>query len=266
MKALVTGHAGYIGGVLADQLADAGHEVVGFDNDADPADDIREMDRLEAVVGDRDFDVVYHLAADADVWTDDWRHLVENNVMGTANVASAARAADVPVVFASSIAASDQVNRYGHSKHLAEGAVSEYDGVTTVRFPNVIGGPAPRGQAQAMIEQALDGEIEVWGDGEIVRPYVDVGDLCAFIRELGSGSFDIDTPSAVSSYSATNEAVGERIQAIVAEETGDEPDLSVIGRTPPSPMELTAEDVRLRDPTPLDESLRSQILAAIETG
>lgn len=264
MKVLVTGHAGYIGGVLADHLADDGHEVVGFDNAADPDDDIRDLDRLQAVFAEHDFDVVYHIAADADVWTDDWRYLVENNVMGTVNVVDAADEAGVPVVFSSSIAAADQVNRYGHSKHLAERAISEYDGVTTVRFPNVIGGAAPRGQAQSMIEQALDGEIEVWGNGDIVRPYVDVGDLATFLSDLGRGSFDVATPAAVSSYAATNEDVGERIQRIVAAETGAEPALSIIDRTPPSPMELAAEDVCLRDPTPLDESLRSQVRAAME--
>ncbi|WP_372480021.1 NAD-dependent epimerase/dehydratase family protein [Halomicrobium sp. HM KBTZ05] len=264
MNALVTGHAGYIGGVLTEQLSAAGHEVVGFDNAADPADDIRDADRVEALFETEEFDVVYHLAADADVWTDDWRHLVENNVMGTATVVGVARERDVPVVFASSIAAADQVNRYGHSKHLAEGAVSEYDGVTTVRFPNVVGGPAPRGQAQDMIEQALDGEIEVWGDGEIVRPYVDVGDLCAFLRELGTGSFAVQSPAAVSSYTFTNAAVGESIQSIVAEETGTEPALSIVDRTPPSPMELSADDIRLREPTPIEASLRSQIRAAME--
>jgi nucleoside-diphosphate-sugar epimerase len=264
MQALVTGHAGYIGGVLAAQLADAGHDVVGFDTDEDPVDDIRDVDRLRTVFADHEFDVVYHLAADADVWSDDWQPLVEHNVQGTVNVAGVAREHDVPVVFSSSIAASDQVNRYGRSKHLAEQALVEFDGVTTVRFPNVIGGPAPRGQAQSMIEQALDGEIEVWGGGEIVRPYVDVGDLCAFLRDLGSGPFDVATPAAVSSYSATNADAGERIQRIVAEETGSEPDLSVIERTPPSPIELVADDLCLRDPTPLDASLRTQILAAMD--
>jgi len=264
MHALVTGHAGYIGGVLADQLVDAGHDVVGFDNDDDPADDIRDVDRLRTVFADHDFDVVYHLAADADVWSDDWQYLVENNVQGTVNVAGVAREHDVPVVFSSSISATDQSNRYGHSKHLAEGAVSEYDGVTTIRFPNVIGGPAPRGQAQAMIEQAIDGEIEVWGNGEIVRPYVDVNDLCTVLRDLGSGTFDVSSPAAVSSYSATNETVGERIQTIVAAETGSEPALSVIDRTPPSPMEYAVDDLAIRDPTSLDESLRSQVLAAVD--
>jgi len=264
MNALVTGHAGYIGGVLADQLSDAGHEVVGFDNAADEADDIRDIDRLETVFAEHEFDIVYHLAADADVWSDDWQYLVENNVQGTVNVVDVARAHDVPVVFASSISAMDQSNRYGHSKHLAEGAVSEYDGVTTVRFPNVIGGDAPRGQAQAMIEQAVEGEIEVWGDGEIVRPYVDVGDLCTVLRDVGSGSFDVSGPAAISSYSATNEDVGERIQRIVAEETDTEPSLSVIEKTPPSPMEYVVDDLAVRDPTALDESLRSQIRAAMD--
>jgi nucleoside-diphosphate-sugar epimerase len=264
MNAFVTGQAGYVGGVLAEQLSAAGDAVVGFDCASTPENDIRDAKRVRTVFEDHEFDAVYHLAAEADVWEDEWRYLVETNVMGTVNVVEAARAAAVPVVFASSVAATGTFNRYGRSKRLAERAVSEYEGVTTVRFPNVVGRGAPRGQVQAMVDQALDGEIEVWANGEIRRSYVDVEDLGGFLREFGDGSFAVETPAAVFGHTATNHEIGELIQDVVEDETGERPDLSLVGRTPPSPLELTAEDLRLHDPTPLRESVRTQVRATLD--
>ncbi|PSP88591.1 NAD(P)-dependent oxidoreductase [Halobacteriales archaeon QS_4_66_20] len=261
MQVLLTGHAGYIGGVLADQLAAAGHDVVGFDHSADPAQDIRDADRVRSLFSDHEFDLVYHLAAEADVWVDDWQYLFENNVAGTVNVVAAARDAGVPVVFGSSVAATGEFNRYGRSKDLAEQAVSEYEQVTTVRFPNVVGLDAPRGQAQDMIEEGLAGEIEVWGNGEIRRSYVDVADLCSTLIELGTGSLTVETPTPISGRTTTNRELGELIQAVVEAETGSEPDLSLVDRSPPSPQSLTARGLRLQDPTPLKESIRSQVRA-----
>jgi nucleoside-diphosphate-sugar epimerase len=263
MNALVTGHAGYVGGELAAQLSEAGHDVVGFDRQADAEDDVRDAERVRSLFETHEFDVVYNLAADADVWADEWRYLVENNVMGTVNVVENARSRGIPVVHASSVAASGEFNPYGRSKRLAEAAVDPYEGVTTVRFPNVIGGDPPRGQADAMVQQGIDGEIEAWERGEIRRSYVDVSDLGEFLRELGAGSFDVETPSSVFAHTATNEALGELIQEAVEAETGDRPALSLVDRSPPSPLSLTAEDLRLRDPTPLSTSLRAQVRNAL---
>lgn len=263
MEVLLTGHAGYVGGELADQLSAAGHSVVGFDRSADPDSDVRDAEAVAEVFEANEFDVVYNLAADADVWADDWPYLVENNVVGTVNVVDAAREAGVPVVHASSVAASGTFNPYGRSKRLAEQAVGHYENVTVVRFPNVIGGDPPRGQADAMVQQGIEGEIEAWEEGTIRRSYVDVADLGEFLRELGSGSFDLETPASVFAHTATNRELGEVIQDVVEEETGDRPSLSLVDRSPPSPLALTAEDVRLRDPTPLSASIRTQVRAAL---
>ncbi|MFC7072069.1 NAD-dependent epimerase/dehydratase family protein [Halovenus rubra] len=267
MDALVTGHAGYIGGVLADQLVENGHNVIGFDRTADAGDDIRDRDRVEEVITTKELDIVYHLAADADVWVDDWPYLLENNVVGTANVAAATAEADIPLVFASSVAASGEFNRYGRSKNLAEQAVSEYDNVTTVRFPNVAGRGAPRGQAQDMIQEALSGDIEVWDNGNIRRSYIDVRDLASALIDIGTNAYTVRTPSSIFAHTVTNLELGESIQTVVAEETDTEPTLSLVDRTPPSPRTLTAAEWCLQNPIPLKESLRSQVQAALnDTG
>jgi UDP-glucose 4-epimerase len=263
MKALVTGHAGYIGGVLADKLSRVGHEVVGFDCAAISEDDIRDADRVASVIADHEFDIVYHLAAEADVWVDDWQYLVDTNVMGTVNVVAAAREAGVPVVFASSVAASGEFNRYGRSKNLAEQAVSEYENVSTVRFPNVAGLGAPRGQAQDMIQEGVSGEIEVWDNGEIRRSYIDVRDLASALIDVGTDSYAARTPASIYAHTVTNLELGELIQSVVEEEVGTRPSLSLVNRSPPSPRRLTAEDWQLQDPKPLEESIRSQVRATM---
>ena len=72
MRVLVTGHKGYIGTILVPMLIDAGHEVVGLDNDlyrrctfkegiVEVPEVIKDVRDIEA--GDvRGFDAVMHLA------------------------------------------------------------------------------------------------------------------------------------------------------------------------------------------------------------
>lgn len=265
MRALITGHAGYIGGVLEERLRTRGHDTRGYDHEDDPADDIRDRERVEAVIDRVEPDIVYHLAAEADVWAADWPHLVATNVLGTVNVIDAARERSIPVVHASSVAARGTFNRYGRSKRLAESAIDDYDAVAILRFPNVIGHAAPRGQVQSMIEQGLEGEIEVWGDGALTRTYVDVGDLAELLIDVDPTSARWTTgPVSVAAHTATNATIGERLRHLIADEVGHEPSIITLDRSPPAPADLSANGVTIDDPTPLEVSLRSQIEHALE--
>src|SRR6476659_3022301 len=107
MRAVVTGGAGFIGSNLVDALLARGDDVTVVDNFATGTranvsaaatlleHDIREPFSVDA-------DVVFHLAAQADVQTSMQQHGydAEVNVVGTANVLSAAPGAQV--IFASS--------------------------------------------------------------------------------------------------------------------------------------------------------------------
>src|SRR5262249_16239852 len=107
MRAIVTGGAGFIGSNLVDTLIARGDEVTivaniatGHRDRVQPAATLLEHDIREPFTAD--VDVVFHLAAQADVQTSMKRpgYDAEVNVAGTANVLEAA--GEAQVIFASS--------------------------------------------------------------------------------------------------------------------------------------------------------------------
>ena len=96
MRALITGADGFVGLHLSDHLAAQGDEVIAS------ATDITDRDALIAAFADAEPDVVYHLAAQADVGGS-WDNAVETlrvNVEGTLNTLDAARLAGAERVLA----------------------------------------------------------------------------------------------------------------------------------------------------------------------
>src|SRR5215813_5897304 len=111
MRAVVTGGAGFIGSNLVDALVERGDEVTIVDDFAsgkreylNPAAILLEHDIAEPFAVDADADVVFHLAAQADVQTSMKRpdYDAEVNVVGTVNTLAAAHGAGAQVVFSSS--------------------------------------------------------------------------------------------------------------------------------------------------------------------
>ena len=109
MKAVVTGGAGFIGSNLADALLARGDEVVVVDNLASGKREnlegdveLREQDIRDDAL-ELDADVVFHLAAQADVNTSVQKpgYDASVNVLGTVNVLEAARRSGAKVVFSS---------------------------------------------------------------------------------------------------------------------------------------------------------------------
>lgn len=92
-KILVTGGRGFIGSNLVPELQKRGHEVRVCDlGHAEGPDyircDVREFRQLEKVFEGRDFDYVYHLAAEYGRWNgeDYYENLWQTNVIGTKNL------------------------------------------------------------------------------------------------------------------------------------------------------------------------------------
>jgi UDP-glucose 4-epimerase len=179
MKLLVTGGAGYIGSIVAQQLLDAGHDVTVLDNlerghrDAIPAGarlvevDLRDADAVLDAVAEG-FDGALHFAALALVGESVanperyWR----TNVTGTLNLLDALRAAQVQrLVFSSTCAVYGEpdevpiheqvppapVNAYGASKLAVDVMIANECrahglGAVSLRYFNVAGASGDLGE------------------------------------------------------------------------------------------------------------------------
>jgi UDP-glucose 4-epimerase len=172
MKLLVTGGAGYIGSIVAQQLLSAGHEVVVLDNlsrghrEAVPAGarlaevDLLDAERVRDTLAEG-FDGALHFAAYALVSESVAQPELyyRNNVVGTLNLLDALRAAEVKrLVFSSTCAVYGEpevvpmdeqtptrpVNAYGASKLAVDGMISDECrahglGAVSLRYFNVAG-------------------------------------------------------------------------------------------------------------------------------
>jgi UDP-glucose 4-epimerase len=235
VKALVTGGAGFIGSHVVDQLLGLGHAVDVVDNlssgsltnlgeaEGSAPDrlwvvekDVRDPGLVD-VIADRAPDVVYHLAAQADVRVSLARPAfdAEVNVIGSLNVfEGAVRAGARKVVLAGSggtlygvpdsiptseTEAQRPVSPYGVAKKAAGDYLHYYQehyglDYTILALANVYGPRQdPYGEAGVVAifgSMLLAGKVPtIFGDGEQTRDFVYVGDVAdAFVRALEKGS------------------------------------------------------------------------------
>jgi UDP-glucose 4-epimerase len=227
MRALVTGGAGFIGSHLVDALVARGDDVVVLD---DLSTGRREFVARAATLVEHDVrspfesdaDVVFHLAAQADVGTSMERpgFDAEVNVVGSVNALEAARAAGAHLVFASTGGAiygsvdepADEdsphlpVSAYGLAKRSAEVYLDGWNRIfgtrhVALRFANVYG---PRqsaalegGVIAIFLERLAAGEpTTIFGDGSITRDFVHVDDVVrALLLAAGhdGGIFNVGT-------------------------------------------------------------------------
>jgi UDP-glucose 4-epimerase len=227
MRALVTGGAGFIGSHLVDALVARGDEVVVLDDLStgrreyvSPSATLREHDVRTPF--ETDADLVFHLAAQADVGTSMERpgFDAEVNVVGTVNTLEAARAAGAHLVLASTGGAiygsvdeparEDSallpVSAYGLAKRSAEVYLDGWNRIfatrhVTLRFANVYG---PRqsaalegGVIAIFLERLAAGQATtIFGDGSITRDFVHVDDVVRALllaAEHDGGVFNVGT-------------------------------------------------------------------------
>jgi UDP-glucose 4-epimerase len=228
LRTVVTGGAGFIGSNLVDALLLRGDDVTVVDNlssgtrrNVDPAaaffeDDIR---------GELDFtgiDVVFHLAAQADVQTSVKRpdYDADVNVVGTVRVLEAAREAGAQVVFSSTGGAIygecveparedgklQPISPYGIAKLAGEHYLAGWNRIhgsrhVVLRFGNVYG---PRqdsglegGVVAIFLERMARGEeTAIFGDGQQTRDFVYVGDVIDALLAAGGregGPYNVGT-------------------------------------------------------------------------
>jgi UDP-glucose 4-epimerase len=225
MRAVVTGGAGFIGSNLVDALLARGDEVTVVDNFASGK---RENLNAEARLLEHDIrepfslaaDVVFHLAAQADVQTSMKRPEYDAavNVVGTVNVLQAAPGAQV--VFASSGGAGYgecpepateegpflPLSPYGIAKKCGEEYLAGWNRIhgtahVSLRFGNVFGERQDAGLEGGVVaifleRMARDEETVIFGDGEQRRDFVYVGDVVdALLAAVGrcDGPYNVGT-------------------------------------------------------------------------
>jgi UDP-glucose 4-epimerase len=222
VRVLVTGAAGFIGSHLVDRLLADGHEVVGAD-DLSSGSNVRsdiELWRLDVAdpalaerVAARPPEVICHLAAQVSVRASVADPLADarTNVIGTANMLEAARAAGTrKIVFTSSCAVYGvpdalpvppgaelrPASPYAASKVTGEVYAGTYRALygldfTTLTLANVYGPrQTPEGEAGVIsifTDALLAGRpTTVFGDGGQTRDYIYVLDVVdAFARAAG---------------------------------------------------------------------------------
>ncbi|MEO7571035.1 MAG: NAD-dependent epimerase/dehydratase family protein [Acidimicrobiales bacterium] len=237
MRALVTGGAGFIGSTLVDRLLAEGHSVDVVDDlssgslanlaearsDRDNELKVHQVDIRDAavieVIGRRQPEVVFHLAAQADVRVSVARPAfdAEVNVVGSLNVLEGARVGGArKIVFASSggtiygePAPADlpvkeshpqqPLSPYGVAKRVVTDYLHVYRELHSIEFTSLamanIYGPRqdPHGEAGVVAIFAgllLAGKpCTVFGDGAQTRDFVYVDDAVdAFVRAADRGS------------------------------------------------------------------------------
>lgn len=216
MKALVTGAAGFIGSNLVDRLLAAGHTVTGFDNFStgceafltgalrSPAFRLCRADILDTellAIAMRGCDIVFHLAANADVrhGVEHPRKDLEQNTLGTGSVLEAMRLRGVRrIAFASTGSVYGeaaviptpedapfpvQTSLYGASKLAAEGLIAAYAEAFCLeawvfRFVSILGERYTHGHVFDFYRQLLEhpGRLDVLGDGTQRKSYLYVQD------------------------------------------------------------------------------------------
>ena len=228
MRAVVTGGAGFIGSHVVDALLARGDEVTVVDNLATgkrenvaaAARFVEQDIRDEAL--ELDADVVFHLAAQADVNRSvrDPRYDTSVNVAGTVNVLEAARRSGAKVVFSSTGGAiygeverpADEetprrpVSPYGIAKLCGEeylGGWNRIHGTSHVvlRFANVYGPRQDSGLEGGVVaifleRMAAGDETAIFGDGEQTRDFVHVDDVVAALLAAAGrdgGVFNVGT-------------------------------------------------------------------------
>lgn len=212
MKAFITGGAGFIGGYIAARLLEQGQSVTIFDK-KEPHSNLLNNRNLFFIQDDLlnltsiarsivEHDIVYHLAANADISTgvSDTALDLQLTTIATYNVLEAMRLSSIKdIVFLSGSGVYGDtegkivsestgpllpVSLYGASKLAAEGLISAFSNMfdlraTIFRPANIVGGGQTHGVLFDFIHKLKrdPSKLQILGDGHQLKSYLHVSDL-----------------------------------------------------------------------------------------
>ncbi len=266
MRALVTGGAGFIGSHFVDRLLDEGYDTVAYDNFSTGQERFLErsarhprfrlvrgdlMDRDALATAAAGTDIVFHMAANADVrfGTDRPERDVHQNALATFYVLEAMRATGVTrIVFSSTGSVYGeptvfptpenapfplQTSLYGAAKLASEGLIQAYcEGFGfrghIFRFVSILGERYSHGHIFDFYKQLREhpGELHVLGDGGQRKSYLYIHDCVdAVMHALEHATARVNILNlGTDHYCRVNDSI-----AWIAEELGLAPALSYSG-------------------------------------
>lgn len=230
LKIIVTGGAGFIGSFVCDSLLKAGHTVTAYDdlslgrvrniehnltntNFRFVKGDIlsSQMDELFAAGA---FECVFHMAANSDIARSHASPSIDldRTFMTTFRVLDTMRRNGVKqIVFASTSAIYGEtkgrvgesygplipISHYGAAKLASEAFITSFAENYSIqswitRFPNVVGPRATHGAVYDFVQKLrkTPGTLKVLGNGEQIKPYLNVEDLVQAMMIVWSQSTD----------------------------------------------------------------------------
>lgn len=267
MIVLVTGGAGFIGSHLCKRLVKEGHQVVCIDNlsngrkenlegmDNNPLFTFYDFDvnnsmKLRRVFDNHPFDMVFHLAANADTarGEESPHEDIENTLFTTLNVLEMMRIYEIKKFFFASSSTvygnADErlqehrsimrpISHYGAGKLASEAFVSSFSSlhnfqVWIARFCNAVGPNMTVGVIPDLIRKLKQHptELEVYGDGTQTKPFIWIDDLVEGVMCLLNKTND---PYNAYLVGVDSNCTVERIAQIVMEELGVQVPIKYIG-------------------------------------
>ncbi len=258
MNVLVTGGAGFIGSHICRRLIKDGHSVVVIDNLSNSTKtsiddllnnpqftfyefDVNNTIKLRGVFDKHPFDMVFHMAANAD--TDKGEESpqvdIESTLYTTLNVLEMMRIYEIKKFFLSSSSAvygnADErlqehrsimrpISHYGAAKQASEAFVSSFSSlhhfqVWVARFCNAVGPNMTVGVIPDLIKKIKQHptELEVYGDGTQTKPFIWIDDLVEGVMTLLEKT---NEPYNAYLVGVDSNVTVERIAQIVMEEVG----------------------------------------------
>lgn len=267
MNVLVTGGAGFIGSHLCKRLVKEGHSVVAIDNlsngciqnlnglEDTPQFTFYEFDinntmKLRRAFDKHPFDMVFHLAANADTakGEESPHEDIENTLFTTLNVLEMMRIYEIKKFFFASSSTvygnADErlqehrsimrpISHYGAAKLASEAFVSSFSSlhnfqVWIARFCNAVGPNMTVGVIPDLIKKIKQHpkELEVYGDGTQSKPFIWIDDLVEGVMCLLENT---NEPYNAYLVGVDSNCTVERIAQIVMEEVGVQVPIKYMG-------------------------------------
>jgi len=218
LNVLIIGGNGFIGSNLGRSLSDRGWKVTSFDI----AEPLMPDSRVEYIKGDffddnvlsdviKGKDIIYHALSTVNPGNSNQKYMMGygRDFIQTVRLFDMLKETDTKLIFLSSggtvygvqekqpineDAPTRPINHYGNVKLCIENALRVFDiqaksKMMIARISNPYGPGQDHnkgvGFIDAVIRKTLAGEpVEVWGDGEIVRDYIYIDDVCTLLGNL----------------------------------------------------------------------------------